>query len=259
MLRPRNKAHATPWILTLLFFMQALPAARGESIALLVGINAYASDPQQPIESNYLDAVELKGCLNDVRLMADLLEKRYGFKPENIHTLLDEQATRAGILQAIDKYFYKGSQAGDTTLFFFAGQGTQLECGGNPGRRQPEGPAGRSHLPLRLRLGHRSCFPDKYIIDDDLGQMAFGLPGRSVLFILNCAHSASAFKSAGMKPGSARAHAAGGQAQDRYARLAEIPGAARQTPAPIGHAPPGGRARAGPRRGETGVAVRRWA
>ncbi|HEY5190527.1 MAG TPA: caspase family protein, partial [Candidatus Deferrimicrobium sp.] len=56
--------------------------------ALLVGINRYP-DPGN----------ELKGCVNDVRQMADTLKSRYGFAGDgNMRILTDARATTKAIL-----------------------------------------------------------------------------------------------------------------------------------------------------------------
>src|SRR3989304_7973261 len=64
-----------------------VPAKR----AVLVGINKYKPD---------LNA-DLKGCVNDVESMRDLLIKFFGFNAEDIRVLIDERATKAGIIERL--------------------------------------------------------------------------------------------------------------------------------------------------------------
>ena len=52
--------------------------------ALLVGINAYPG-------------AELRGCLNDVKQIHDLLTGTYGFDEKEIRILRDQEATFKGI------------------------------------------------------------------------------------------------------------------------------------------------------------------
>jgi hypothetical protein len=49
--------------------------------AVLCGINSYGSAP-------------LKGCVNDAHNVRDLLIADFGFRPEEIHTLEDEQVVK---------------------------------------------------------------------------------------------------------------------------------------------------------------------
>ncbi|NEQ48410.1 MAG: caspase family protein [Leptolyngbya sp. SIOISBB] len=55
-------------------------------IALLVGVNDYTREP-------------LAGALNDVELQQQLLIHRFGFLPQDIHTLTNEDASRQRILE----------------------------------------------------------------------------------------------------------------------------------------------------------------
>ncbi len=63
--------------------MAAAPAARAAKHALLVGVNTYSNYPQ----------FDLEGCENDVRVMADLLQRKFQFPAENTTILLSKEAT----------------------------------------------------------------------------------------------------------------------------------------------------------------------
>src|SRR3712207_2611458 len=56
--------------------------------ALLVGINSYDETP-------------LRGCVDDVRVMHELLQARYGLLPDNTRLLLEGAATAAAITEGI--------------------------------------------------------------------------------------------------------------------------------------------------------------
>jgi hypothetical protein len=81
------------------------------SKALLVGINAY---PQAP----------LRGCVNDISDMAQLLVRKYGFKPEDVRLLADQRATTAAILDRLR--WLVDLQPGDRCFFHFSGHGAQV-------------------------------------------------------------------------------------------------------------------------------------
>jgi tetratricopeptide (TPR) repeat protein len=66
-------------------------SARGRRYALLIGINQYRHFPK----------LQLRGCTNDAELMRQVLTERCGFMASDITTLLDQDATRAGILRAL--------------------------------------------------------------------------------------------------------------------------------------------------------------
>jgi hypothetical protein len=91
-------------------------AATAARHALLIGIN------------EYLELPDLRGAANDVERMRGLLIQRYGFEPENVTVLLNEQATRQGILTALDDL---GERVGpeDTVWIHYSGHGSQVPDG----------------------------------------------------------------------------------------------------------------------------------
>jgi hypothetical protein len=82
--------------------------------ALLVGINAYADAP-------------LRGCVNDVQIIRDLLQQVYRLPDAQMHVLLDTDATRAAILEEL-RWLAAPDAPDDPTppvrLFHFSGHGT---------------------------------------------------------------------------------------------------------------------------------------
>src|SRR5262249_31076277 len=80
--------------------------------ALLVGINAYRDAP-------------LRGCVNDVTDVRDLLISKYGFGASEIRLLIDAEATTAGIRQQLAGWLVRGAPH-DRMLFHFSGHGTQM-------------------------------------------------------------------------------------------------------------------------------------
>jgi metacaspase-1 len=87
--------------------------------ALLVGINEYPGAP-------------LRGCVNDVVGMADLLVGRFGFAHADIRLLVDRRATTRAILSRLG-WLLVGAQAGDRLLFYYSGHGAQVAT------RNPQG------------------------------------------------------------------------------------------------------------------------
>ena len=86
-----------------------MPAKR----ALLIGIAAYTHVPP------------LDGCVNDVRLMRDVLVESFAFPPGHITVLVNEQATRDGILSAFDA-LVAATGDDDIVVFHFAGHGSRM-------------------------------------------------------------------------------------------------------------------------------------
>jgi len=85
-----------------------------DSHALVIGIDKYAKWPG------------LHHAVPDARSMEQLLVTRFGFKPENVTSLYDGEATRANILRVLNDKLAdtKRVKRDDRVLVFFAGHGS---------------------------------------------------------------------------------------------------------------------------------------
>jgi metacaspase-1 len=137
--------------------------------ALLVGINDYP-DP----------ANQLEGCVNDVFLMSSVLQES-DFAPEDIRVVLNERATRQGIIERLE-WLLDGVDDQQERVFFYSGHGAQIPAYG------PEGEV--DHLdeclvPYDFNWTNGSAFTDK-----DFCQLYSQLPyGTRFLSIFDCCHS----------------------------------------------------------------------
>ncbi|MEM1190108.1 MAG: caspase family protein [Pseudomonadota bacterium] len=91
-----------------------MPAKR----ALLIGINRYP---------HYDDDMQLSGCVNDARFIKAILLENFGFDPANIRELHNEQASRARILDAMERLVDE-SQRDDVVVFHFSGHGRRRQA-----------------------------------------------------------------------------------------------------------------------------------
>ena len=151
--------------------------------ALLVGINDYASER----------VPDLRGCVNDVEAMQQLLTSRFGLAAENVLKLTDAQATHEAIKAAIRtqlieparKWADAGKHEPSPSFFFhYSGHGSQAidETG-----QEPDG------LDETL-VPHDSRTEDIYDIKDwELGALIDELTKYtdSVTLVLDCCHSGS--------------------------------------------------------------------
>lgn len=85
--------------------------SHADNIALLVGINRYASPN------------ELEGAVNDVEAIKQVLQKKWQFKAHNIKTLLNAEATHDNIIAELNN-LKKRSAKGDNLFIYFSGHGT---------------------------------------------------------------------------------------------------------------------------------------
>lgn len=79
--------------------------------ALLVGINYPGT------------AAELRGCVNDVELMSEIVNKHYDF--DQVKIVTDNDATTSRILRELD-ILVNNAKAGDYLYFHFSGHGVQM-------------------------------------------------------------------------------------------------------------------------------------
>lgn len=155
--------------------------------ALLVGIDDYTASRLRGMPG--AGAVpgrewpDLPGPANDVRAMAEMLVLRYGFDRRDIVTLTGQAATRAAILQSLERHLVRPSQRGDVVLFYFAGHGSQVR---NSDSDEPDG-LDESLVPADSRLGA----PD--IRDKELGAFFNRIldRGARLTVILDNCHSGS--------------------------------------------------------------------
>jgi hypothetical protein len=82
--------------------------------AVLIGVNRYR-----------IPGADLRGCVNDVKNMAGLLTKQYGFKRGDLTTLLDYGATKKATEAAIRK-LVAGGRRGDVLVVHFSGHGSNV-------------------------------------------------------------------------------------------------------------------------------------
>ncbi|GAB4239321.1 MAG: caspase family protein [Deltaproteobacteria bacterium] len=143
--------------------------------ALLVGINRYP-DPRN----------ELKGCVNDVRQMAETLKSRYGFLSgdANLRILTDARATTKAILDGL-AWLTAGASPGDTLVFHYSGHGSQV-----PDRNGDETTDRLDEIlcPYDLDWEHP-------LTDEDLAAATARVPpGALLTVILDCCHSGTGLR-----------------------------------------------------------------
>ena len=104
----------------------ALEQSSGRKLALLVGVNKYAAGALVGERTG-----QLLGCITDVSLQKEVLIHRFGFLPQDIVCLTNEQATRNGIYQAFMDHLHSQAKANDVVVFHFSGYGAQVRIAGS--------------------------------------------------------------------------------------------------------------------------------
>lgn len=131
---------------------------------------------------------------NDIKYVRSALESQ-GFDPANIDTLVNEKATKLGILAAIDKLIAT-SRAGDIVVFHFSGHGQQIF---DAGKKDEVDGYDEAIVPYNanMRYSPGVYTGQNHITDDELGEKfkqlrkAIGAKGN-LLVLLDACHSGTA-------------------------------------------------------------------
>jgi hypothetical protein len=139
--------------------------------ALLVGIDAYAHI--RPLD----------GCVNDVRLMHDILVGTFGFDSTNVTTLVNDLATRAAILEAFDA-LVASTGPDDIVVIHYAGHGSQMTD------REGDEPSGFDSTLMPFDTG-RAPHENRDITDDEIHLKLEALASRTsyTTIIVDACHS----------------------------------------------------------------------
>lgn len=143
----------------------------GRQKALLIGINYRGT------------RAELRGCINDVSNMQQLLTRTFGWHPHNIHCLTEDNPrsppTRRNIETAF-QWLVDGARPGDVLFFHFSGHGAEQE---DPNGFEPNG-MNQTILPLDFQRAGM-------ITDDEVAERLIKpLPeGAKMTCVMDCCHS----------------------------------------------------------------------
>lgn len=142
--------------------------------ALLIGITDY-------IHFDDVEGGDLPGAEHDARRMRDVLVTKGYVPDDNIRLLLNHDATRAAIEEAITGWLVESAQPGDNVTIFFAGHGSQgWDEDGDEEDGLDETIAPADALPTST---------ENDIIDDTFGEWLSRLPTDNVVVILDNCHS----------------------------------------------------------------------
>lgn len=140
--------------------------------AILYGINNYKSP----------HISDLRGCVNDVRNLEDLLLGKFEFESRNVRARKDQEVTLDKIRKDW-KWLVKGAKAGDQLVFHFAGHGSQVANDGDDYEKD-----GLDEILCLYDMDFDD--PDSYLIDDQIHEWTSKLPnGVKMTFLLDCCHS----------------------------------------------------------------------
>jgi hypothetical protein len=142
--------------------------------ALLIGINKYSNLPPH---------YQLNGCINDIEMIASVLEDNFGFPESNITMLRDEEATREGILAAFRGLTDRIAE-NDIAVIHYSGHGSQIRD------REGDEPDGWDETIVPHDSG-RGSYPNRDITDDEIYVWLLELTEKTphITLIFDCCNS----------------------------------------------------------------------
>ena len=180
------KKGTTRAYLVIFFLLLNIPSllADGDKRALIIAVGDY--DKQNtgwnPISSE-----------NDVPLIESAL-KIQGFNPTNITVIVNKQATKKGILDALEK-LYNDSKTNDVVVIHYSGHGQQIT---DDNHDEIDG-FDEAMVPIDAHSRYQKGVyeGEKHIRDDEIGAVLARLrkkvgPGGSVMLIMDSCHSGTA-------------------------------------------------------------------
>ena len=182
-------------LLCMLMYTNALFAQK--KIALIVAVAKY--DPNQR------DWRKLNSD-RDLFYVREALQKN-GFAFNNIDTLRDEQATKAGMVKALDNLAAKASK-GDIVYFHFSGHGQQIQDDAKDGILDEADGYDEALIPYdaKGKWDNVDYKGEKHFRDDLLAEKLLTIRNKvgiegSVVVVIDACHSGTATRSAGVVRG----------------------------------------------------------
>jgi hypothetical protein len=155
-----------------------------------------------------------EGCVNDAHNVRDLLIANFGFRPEEIHTLEDEQVVKTELFAQWD-WLTSGARPGDILVFHFSGHGSYVpdESG--------EEPDLRDEITCLQDMDFND--PATYLTDDEWYELAQRVdPAVQLIILKDTCHSGGSARFLVSPQAPARAWR-GEVGTTRPTRLAEVP------------------------------------
>jgi hypothetical protein len=149
--------------------------------ALLVGINDYPNPDDR-----------LEGCVNDVFTVSALLQEM-DFPPEDIRVVLNDRATKAGIMERL-QWLLSGvaDDPNDQRFFFYSGHGAQIPVYGEGDQTD--------HLDECLVPYDFDWTTERAFTDDEFFDLYSQLPyGARFVAMFDCCHSGGMTRDGGAK------------------------------------------------------------
>lgn len=134
---------------------------------VLFGINKYHNAP-------------LRGCVNDVIIMRDILVKKYGVQAPNLRLVLDERATMANMLERME---WLVTNEVPNKFLHYSGHGAWLPVKSYVNNDEPDGKD-------ELLCPYDFNWDTHYILDNKIDEILSKMnPDHHMTMVFDCCHS----------------------------------------------------------------------
>lgn len=146
--------------------------------ALLAGINKYK-----------MSGCDLKGCINDVLNMREILKTHFGFTNNDIRVITDDRVTKKELIARLN-WLTTNVKANDTIVFHYSGHGSQIRARKGDLSELSDGMN-------ELICTYDMDWNGTYILDDELHDIFSKVPKTAKCEVfLDCCHSGTGLREA---------------------------------------------------------------
>lgn len=150
--------------------------------ALIVGVGKYR-----------LSQANLPGIDLDVNMAKDMAAYM-GIRPENIHVVMDEEATLSNVRNEMKNWLGQGVSSTDRVFFYYSGHGTQVED------KNSDEQDGLDEAMVLHDIDGKSS--QGLYIDDNFGADLKGIASQNVLVMVDACHSGTGTKAVSFSHGN---------------------------------------------------------
>jgi len=143
--------------------------------ALIIGVNTYPK-----LAARH----QLKGCVNDAKVIAATLRDQFAFADADVEVLLDEAATRDAILAGMDRLVERTAPQ-DVVVIHYSGHGSEVND------REGDEPSGKDQTIVPSDSGRAEPHPNRDITDDEIFDRLRRLAAKTdrITLLFDCCHS----------------------------------------------------------------------
>ncbi len=172
-----------------------------KKVALVIGISDYKTMRLLDDKQSNMVLGDLYSPANDAKSFSSLLINRFGFRNEDVKLLVDSQATKQAIRDAMTGWLVSKVREDDDVVVYISGHGTQvLSKGADPNEIWDQAYLAYDYKPVTTPA-EANPKNRNIILDNDFGQLfaTLGEVTNRIVFVADCCYSGTISRDAAFK------------------------------------------------------------